>query len=214
MDQTVLLVVLFIVAYLLGSIPTAYLVGLLRGIDIFKVGSGNMGATNIVRATGKMGWGALVWFFDSAKSVIAVLIGQRVMPDSLALATVITSIGVMVGHNWSIFVMIITGKLRGGKGAAAAFGTLLTVVPVQVIAGMLALFLVILARTRFVSLGVLMMFGLAVVWIAVLILQQLIQVEYIVYILAVYALLLLRFRENIERLLAGTERRIGESSGL
>jgi len=121
---------------------------------------------------------------------------------------------VMVGHNWSIFVMIITGKLRGGKGAAAAFGTLLTVVPVQVIAGMLALFLVILARTRFVSLGVLMMFGLAVVWIAVLILQQLIQVEYIVYILAVYALLLLRFRENIERLLAGTERRIGESSGL
>ncbi|MDZ4769845.1 MAG: glycerol-3-phosphate acyltransferase [Chloroflexota bacterium] len=214
MDQTVLLVVLFIVAYLLGSIPTAYLVGLLRGIDIFKVGSGNMGATNIVRATGKMGWGALVWFFDSAKSVIAVLIGQRVMPDSLALATVVTSIGVMVGHNWSIFVMIITGKLRGGKGAAAAFGTLLTVVPVQVIAGMLALFLVILARTRFVSLGVLMMFGLAVVWIAVLILQQLIQVEYIVYILAVYALLLLRFRENIERLLAGTERRIGESSGL
>lgn len=212
MNQLVMVIVIFGIAYLLGSVPTAYLVGLMRGVNIFAVGSGNMGATNIVRATGKLGWGALVWFFDSAKSVIAVLLGQRLMADSLALVTVVTSVGAMMGHNWSIFVMMITGQLRGGKGAAAAFGTLLTVAPAAMIAGMLALFTVVVARTRLVSLGVLMMFTLAVVWFAVLIAQQLLAPEYIIYILAVYALLVIRFRENIAKLLAGTERRFGDKT--
>ncbi|MBL8130668.1 MAG: glycerol-3-phosphate acyltransferase [Anaerolineae bacterium] len=200
----------FICAYLLGSIPTAYLIGKLRGVDIFAIGSGNMGATNVIRATGRITWGGLVWFFDSAKSVIAVLVGLRLMPDALALATVIASVGVMLGHNWSIFVAMITGKLRGGKGAAAAFGTLLVVAPIQVIAGMLVFFGVILATTRLVSLGVLSMFGLAVVWMVVLIAQQAMPSDYLFYLAAITILLLMKFRENIERLIAGTERRLGD----
>ncbi|MBK8020408.1 MAG: glycerol-3-phosphate acyltransferase [Chloroflexi bacterium] len=210
MDQLFPAVLTFLCAYLLGSIPTAYLIGRLRGVDIFKIGSGNMGATNVIRATGRVTWGGLVWFFDSAKSVVAVLIGLRLMPDALALATVISSVAVMVGHNWSIFVAFITGKFRGGKGAAAAFGTLLVVAPFHVIAAMLLFFGVILATTRLVSLGVLAMFGLAVVWLGVLIAQQALPFDYIYYLLAISLLLLLKFRENIERLLAGTERRLGD----
>ncbi len=210
MDNLPLSFAVLTIAYVIGSIPTAYLVGRLRGINIFEVGSGNMGATNIVRATGRIGWGALVWFFDSSKSVIAVLIGLRLMPHELILATVLTSIGAMVGHNWSVWVAIITGKLRGGKGAAAAFGTLLVVAPFQVIAGMLIFGGMLIALTRYVSLSVLSMFALAFVWLSVLILQHLFPVEYLAYVLSVTFLLLVRFRDNIERLLAGTERRLGD----
>lgn len=210
MDKILPSALVFIVAYLLGSIPTAYLIGRLRGVNVFEVGSGNMGATNVIRATGKIGWGGLVWFLDSAKSAIAVLIAIRLMPDAPALATVLASVAVMVGHNWSVFAAMITGKLRGGKGAAAAFGTLLVVAPFQVIAAMLVFFGLVIATTRLVSLGVLLMFGLAVVWLGVLIVQHAMPTDYIFYLLAVTALLLFRFRENIERLLAGTERRLGE----
>lgn len=210
MDKILSSVVIFVIAYLLGSIPTAYLIGRLRGINIFEIGSGNMGATNMIRATGRIYWGALVWFLDSAKSVAAVLIALRLMQDSPGLATVVSSVAVILGHNWSIFVAMITGQLRGGKGAAAAFGTLLVVAPLYVIAAMLIFFGLILAATRLVSLGVLMMFGLAIVWLGVLIAQQAMPSDYIFYLLAITILILIRFRENIERLLAGTERRLGE----
>jgi glycerol-3-phosphate acyltransferase PlsY len=210
MDNLLLAVVVFGIAYLLGSIPTAYIIGRLQGVDIFSVGSGNMGATNMIRATGKVWQGAVVWFLDSAKSVAAVLIGMRLMWDAPALATVITSVAAMIGHNWSVLVLFITGKLRGGKGAAAAFGTMLIVAPFQVIIGMLLAFLVILTTTRFVSLGVLVMFGFGVGWVGVLIAQGIVPPEYIIYLLAVYALLLYRFRENIRQLIAGTERRFGD----
>jgi len=116
----------------------------------------------------------------------------------------------MVGHNWSVWVAIITGKLRGGKGAAAAFGTLLVVAPFQVIAGMLIFGGMLIALTRYVSLSVLSMFALAFVWLSILILQHLFPVEYLAYVLSVTFLLLVRFRDNIERLLAGTERRLGD----
>lgn len=210
MDQILPSIVIFVIAYLLGSIPTAYLIGRMRGINIFEVGSGNMGATNMIRATGRIYWGGLVWLLDSAKSVAAVLIALRLMPEAPGLATVVSSVAVILGHNWSIFVAIITGKLRGGKGAAAAFGTLIVVAPFHVIAAMLVFFGIILATTRLVSLGVLAMFGLAIVWLGVLIAQQAMPSDYVFYLLAITILILVRFRENIERLLAGTERRLGE----
>jgi glycerol-3-phosphate acyltransferase PlsY len=109
-------------------------------------------------------------------------------------------------------VTLLTGTLRGGKGAATAFGTLLMIVPFHIIAVMLAVGGLIIAVTRYVSLGVLMMFTLALVWIIVLIAQQAMPWEYIVYGFSMFGLLLLRFRENIQRLIAGTERRIGEGA--
>lgn len=209
-SEIVRVVLIVVISYLLGSIPTGYLVGRLRNVNIFEVGSGNMGATNIIRATGGIGWGALVWFFDSTKGMIAMLIAARLMPENTVTAMVLAAIVAVIGHNWSLFATIITGTIRGGKGAATAFGTLFLFVPLQLIAVMLLLCGFIIALTRYVSLGVLMMFAVAAIWIFVMVSQHLVPFEYLFYILAICSLILLRFRENIQRLLAGTERRFGE----
>lgn len=200
-----------LISYLLGSIPTAYVIGRLRNVNIFEVGSGNMGATNVIRATGGIGWGLLVWFFDSLKGVLAMLISaQFILPQNPVAATIIAAIVSILGHNWSLFAALITGTIRGGKGAATAFGTLIMIVPLHVIAAMLAICGIVIALTRYVSLGVLLMFGVGIVWTLVLIGQQAIPWEYTFYSLSLLALILIRFRENIQRIIEGTERRLGE----
>lgn len=206
------IVLVVVISYLLGSVPTAYLVGRLRNVNIFEIGSGNMGATNVIRATGGIGWGLIVWFFDSTKGIIAMLIASHLIPSNPAAASVLAAIIAIIGHNWSLFATLVTGTIRGGKGAATAFGTLFLIVPLHVIAVMLVLCGFIIALTRWVSLGVLMMFGLAVVWILVLVSERAIPTEYVFYTLAITSLILIRFRENIERIIAGTERRLGENA--
>jgi acyl phosphate:glycerol-3-phosphate acyltransferase len=203
----VLLVIVF--SYLLGSIPTAYLVARLKGVNIFEVGSGNMGATNVIRVMG-LGWGLFVWFWDSVKGIVAILLATLLLPGNVAAATAIAATVAVIGHNWSLFASLFTGTLRGGKGAAIWFGTMLVMAPFQVIAGMCLLGGLIIAATRYVSLAVLGMFTLSTLWVIVLIGQREMPLEYSFYFLTVTAMILYRFRENIQRLLAGTERRIGE----
>jgi glycerol-3-phosphate acyltransferase PlsY len=207
------------VSYLIGSIPTAYIMGKLGGVDIFKVGSGNMGATNMARALGK-GWGFSVLFLDSLKGVIAIFLSRYLVdPQSDVLiaatsarwtATVLAAIFVVVGHNWSVWATLLTGHVRGGKGAATAFGTLITMAPWHVIIGLSILGGIIIARTRYVSLGALTMAAGGFVWMMILAVQGLIPLEYTLYVIAVGVMIVVRFRENIERLLRGTERRFGE----
>lgn len=213
-ESVILLVVVALISYVIGSFPTGYLVARSRGIDIFAHGSGNMGATNIARVLGGgwrgILWAVLVWFLDSAKGVIAILLGLQILPSQPAGATVVAALFAIIGHNWSLFIAIITGKIRGGKGAATAFGTLLMIVPLQVIAVMLLIGGVIIALTRYVSLAVLIMFALATAWMVVLFSQHLIPSEFMAYSLVMAALLVIRFRTNIKRLLDGTERRLGE----
>ncbi|MFN8373444.1 MAG: glycerol-3-phosphate acyltransferase [Anaerolineae bacterium] len=213
------IVLVVLVSYLIGSIPTAYLVGKMRGVNIFQVGSGNMGATNTARALGK-GWGFAVLVLDSIKGVIAIMLSRYIVDplnnvfiaDSSArwTATVLAAIFVVVGHNWSVWVTLITGHLRGGKGAATAFGTLITMAPPHVIIGLSVIGGLIIARTRYVSLGALTMAAGGFIWMMVLAAQQLIPLEYTLYLIAVGILIVVRFRENIDRLVRGTERRFGE----
>lgn len=211
MDSLVARIILIVVvSYLLGSVPTAYLVGRFRHVNIFEVGSGNMGATNVVRATGGIGWGILVWFFDSSKGILAMLIASKIMPENAVAAWVLAAIVAIIGHNWSLFATLLTGTIRGGKGAAVAFGTLLLIIPLNFIAVLLVVAGLIIALTRYVSLGVLIMFGLAMAWLFLMIGQHVIPFEYLFYGLALTSLILIRFRENIQRILAGTERRFGE----
>lgn len=213
MDSELVQVILVVViSYLLGSFPTAYVIGRLRHVNIFEVGSGNMGATNVIRATGGIGWGLLVWFFDSVKGIVAMHIAAQIMPQNAATATVLAAIVSIIGHNWSLFATLLTGTIRGGKGAATAFGTLILIVPFHVIAAMLVLCGAIIALTRYVSLGVLLMFALGLGWLLVLVGERIVPLEYSLYVLAISALILIRFRENIERLIAGTERRFGEGT--
>jgi glycerol-3-phosphate acyltransferase PlsY len=197
-----------LLGYFFGSIPTAFLIGRLRNINIFEVGSGNMGATNISRSMG-LGWGILTWFLDSAKGVVAILLSHLMMPDNIALATTLAAIAAVIGHNWSAIVALITGTLRGGKGAATAFGTLLFIAPVQALVGV-GVAIAIVVVTRFVSLGVLVMFALATIWTLLLIASGTMESVYSFYSLAIAALIFVRFRENIRQLLAGTERKLGE----
>lgn len=218
MDISQIIIVL-LCSYLIGSVPTAYVIGKTRGINIFEVGSQNMGATNMARVLGKK-WGFAVLCLDSLKGVSAIFLARYIVdPLSNVLiadtsarwtATVLAAIFVVVGHNWSIWVTMITGQVRGGKGAATAFGTLVTMAPPQVIIVLSLLGGLIIARTRYVSLGALVMAAGGFIWMIVLAAQQLIPLEYVLYVLAVGLMIVVRFRENIERLIHGTERRFGE----
>ena len=114
-----------LVSYLLGSIPTAYLFGkILKGVDIRKVGSGNVGATNAMRILGK-GPGISVLFLDILKGFIAVMflgsyfINKPVLFSSESLL-ILMGISCICGHNWTIFL-----QFKGGKGIATSFGVLI-----------------------------------------------------------------------------------------
>jgi glycerol-3-phosphate acyltransferase PlsY len=113
-----------VIAYLLGSIPFAYIAGrLVRGIDIRKVGGGNLGALNTAREVGPWA-GLLVLIADMAKGAAAVLIARWLdLPLPLVLAA---GFAAVIGHNWPVFL-----AFKGGKGAAATIGTLLALVPAE-----------------------------------------------------------------------------------
>jgi glycerol-3-phosphate acyltransferase PlsY len=219
LDQETLRVILVVViSYLLGSLPSAYIIGRFRNVDIFNVGSGNMGATNVIRAVG-FGWGLSVILFDSVKGIAAILLARQIMYHNHAAAITIAAIVSIIGHNWSLFATLLTATfhngrirliIRGGKGAATAFGTLLMVAPVHIIAVILLVGGLIIAVTRYVSLGVLTMFGIALAWIAILSIQHQMDQEFLYYSLMIAALIVVRFRGNIQRLLEGRERRLGE----
>ncbi len=126
--QPVVVVLISVVSYVIGSFPTAYLIGRTKGIDIFKVGSGNMGATNVIRALG-FRYGALVWAIDAAKGVLAILLARQLAPDFQTTASVLAAVAAVAGHNWSLLATLLTGSIRGGKGAATAMGTFLFLAP-------------------------------------------------------------------------------------
>ncbi len=205
-----------VIGYLVGSLPTAYLIGRLHRINIFEIGSGNMGTANVVRALG-LRWGALVWGIDITKGIAAVLFARSLLQPHLGWANVLGALTVIIGHNWSFFVMLLTGRIRGGKGAATWWGTFVMMVPAPIVAVVALVFAGIIALTRYVSLGVLS--GVAVGVLSVIVLaiggQGLVigQGEtvhvYLLYAVLAGVLVFIRHKENIKRLLAGTERRLG-----
>lgn len=211
-DLPIALIVICI-GYVLGATPTAYLVGRLNGINIFEVGSGNMGATNVARALG-FRWALLVGITDLLKGALAVLVGRAVgsgMPDT---AGALAGIAVVVGHNWSLPVAFLTGRLRGGKGAATTGGSWLILfggwaylVVLPIAAG-----IAVLTATRYVSLSVLVagVVGAAAVLAAIALGTAGIPPVYAVYIVVIVVLLFFQHRQNIQRLVQGQERRLGQ----
>ncbi len=212
-DYLLHMVVIIVISYLLGSIPTAYIVGRVKNVNIFELGSGNMGATNVNRILGAR-WGLFVLFVDMLKAMFAIVIAHQIKHPSASFeaATSVASIAVVVGHNWSLFASLITGGIRGGKGAATAFGTLLMVAPIQIWLFMVVVGFIIVKRTRYVSLAVLTMISIAAVWMTILISQDLLKADLLAYIWILVALVMWRFRDNIQRLLTGKERRLGETA--
>lgn len=218
MDNAAQVILIILTSYLIGSIPTAYLVAKAQNIDIFEVGSGNMGGTNVARAVG-MGWAVFTGLTDAFKGVLAVWLARDIiLPEQIGVATSVAATVAVVGHNWSLFATLLTvsfegGRLqffiRGGKGAATAFGAMMMIQPFQsLVAAAIAVY--IIARTRYVSLGVLIGFSVANIWLVILVGTQFQQPVLLLYVIALSLMLVLRFRGNIHRLRTGTERRLGE----
>lgn len=196
-------------SYLIGSFPTAYVIGRLKGVNIFEIGSGNMGANNTARALG-IQWGVVVWFLDGIKGIVALLLARLIAPsDAHGTALIVSAIAVVLGHNWSIFATIMTGKIRGGKGAATASGTWVLLVPPVMIALVLMLWAVVVFATRYMSLAVLTAVAAISVGLIVLVIVDARDPVYIGYTL-VAAMVFYRHRTNIKALLNGTERRFGD----
>ncbi|MBN2304008.1 MAG: glycerol-3-phosphate acyltransferase [Anaerolineae bacterium] len=194
--------------YIIGSLPTAYVVARLKGIDIFTIGSGNMGANNVARACGPQ-YGALVWFIDGLKGVLGVVLARLLIPENQAAASVLGAAAVVAGHNWSLLASLISGGIRGGKGAATMSGTFLLLAPTLIVAVILALATVIVLLTRYVSLGVLIAVAAAGAAITVLVIAGMREPVYMVYLLVCW-MVFFRHRQNIVNLIRGTERRFGE----
>lgn len=212
----VLLVI--VISYLIGSFPTAYIIGKLKRVNIFEAGSGNMGGTNVARVLGK-GWALLTIVIDVAKGVLAVWLARdMILPAQVGVATSVSATCVVVGHNWSLFATLLTASIkggrlklivRGGKGAATAFGAMLMIQPFQILVAA-AIAIAIVLRTRYVSLGVLIGFAVANIWLALLVGTEFQKPILLLYAVALSLMIALRHKGNVERLLAGTERRLGE----
>jgi glycerol-3-phosphate acyltransferase PlsY len=210
--QTVILVIT--ISYMLGSFPTAYIAGRLNGINIFDHGSGNMGATNVLRTLG-MFWAVTVLLVDFSKGIVAVLIARELAPadplSTQASASVVAALAAVIGHNWSVIASLISGSIRGGKGAATAGGTWLILMPMLVIIVPIFVVVVIAVTTRYMSLAVMTAATIGAILVGVLVFTHDLEPIYLLYTL-IAALIVFRHRENIKRLLAGNERRIGEKA--
>jgi acyl phosphate:glycerol-3-phosphate acyltransferase len=190
-------------SYLIGSIPWSWLVVRWRtGKDVREVGSGNVGATNAMRAAGR-GAGALALLLDVAKGVAPVLIvralGTTMLVESLAAAAAV------VGHMYPVWL-----RWRGGKGVATAAGALATLAPLPTALAALV-FLVVVAATRYVSLAsvvCMVSFPLLVLLLADRSAPSWERPSLAICVL-IPALSIWKHRGNVRRLLAGTERRLG-----
>jgi len=147
-----MLVAVIIASYLLGSIPAAYIVGKSRGIDLRKHGSGNLGATNVMRVLGTK-IGLAVFAFDMAKGAVPVLFFPRFVPPTApvsdpVIVAIICGLAAIMGHVRPIYLRF--GK--GGKGVATAAGVFLALAPLQTLLTLIV-FAVVLLSSGFVSLG-------------------------------------------------------------
>lgn len=194
---------LFIVlaAYLIGSIPSGYLVFRIgRKKDIRGLGSRSTGATNVLRLAGWR-YALPVLVGDVLKSALPVWLVLRFSGDRrLALAV---AFAVALGHCFPVFI-----KFRGGKGVSTAMGAY-AVLATPLFAVSLAIFAVVIAATRFVSLGSL----LAILSFPLLALLWKSDRELAVLGLAIFLLVAFRHSGNIQRLVAGRERKLGEKQG-
>lgn len=183
---------LIALAYLLGSVPTGYLLGYFSGVDVRKAGSGNVGATNVARVAGKK-LGLLTLIGDAAKGFIPVCLAFWLGLDEGL--TGLVALAAFVGHLYPIFL-----RFHGGKGVATALGALLALAP-EATGILLVVFLAVALAWRMVSLASMIAAGAAPV-----VLWLLGYPEPWIGATAVMALAIVwRHRANIERLAAGAE---------
>ena len=190
MNQAIALVA----AYLLGSIPFALIAGRLNGVDLRTVGSGNLGATNVFRTLGRS-WGIAVMILDIAKGAAAVLLAEALTSNPWPLAAGALAI---LGHVFPVWT-----RFKGGKGVAVGAGALIGLVPAA--SGIiLVIWVLLVVTTRYVSVASIvaalaaapLAWAFGAPW------------SYVAFIALAALFVILKHRENIVRLLRGTENRI------
>ncbi|MEN6520386.1 MAG: glycerol-3-phosphate 1-O-acyltransferase PlsY [Armatimonadota bacterium] len=201
--------VVLAVSFLCGSLPIGVIVGkLARGIDIRDYGSGNIGATNVLRTLG-LGPAIVVSVGDTLKGLVPVLLAMRLISGSnQALFVVAAGLLAIVGHSASPFL-----KFKGGKGVATSLGMIIGMNPVIATIGF-GLWALIVAITRYVSIAsIITPFAVtALMYFSSAVFGRDVPREYMIVTLAASLLILLRHRSNIKRLLKGTEPKIGQKA--
>jgi acyl phosphate:glycerol-3-phosphate acyltransferase len=199
--DTLIALAVVLLAYLMGAIPTGLLVARMRGIDIQRTGSGNIGATNVLRAVGPVA-ALVVVLVDPLKGVLAVL-----LPSMLGLGpwwVAAAALAAVLGNGFNVFL-----RFRGGKGVATSLGVFLVIDPVITLAAA-TIFLFTLAYGRMVSLASLVAVSSAPF---LLLLLGDAQLSKVLLVFALAALMVWRHRDNVERLAQGVENRLGKPKG-
>ena len=190
---------LVLAAYLLGAIPNGLLIARLKGVDLQKVGSGNIGATNVFRCVGK-GWGVLAFVLDAVKGFVPAFFFPDLLEAAPARPGLACGVAAVAGHNWPVWL-----KFKGGKGVSTSAGMLLGIAPAAVGIGF-AVFAATVALTRFVSLGSILA---AIAVPAAYLWMNGADNRLLAGALVLMGLLVIvKHRANIGRLLKGTEPRI------
>src|SRR5689334_11387147 len=190
------------IAYVAGSIPSAFIAGNARGVDLRKHGSGNLGATNVIRVLGTK-IGLIVFAFDVAKGALPVLLLPRYTISTWPPVWVAIACGVaaIIGHTRPVFLLF----KRGGKGVATAAGVFLALAPVQTLL-VLIVFAVVLWSSGYVSLGSLTsaMVLPVLLWLTVGVRSPLFVISLFLVVFVFWT-----HRANIQRLRSGQEHRFG-----
>jgi acyl phosphate:glycerol-3-phosphate acyltransferase len=194
------LLVVAALGYVIGAIPSGVLVGRMRGVDPRASGSGRTGTTNAMRALGPR-WAAAVAAMDLGKGIVAVVIGATVASSEWG--GPLAGVAAVIGHVRSVFI-----GFGGGRGVATGGGALLVLVPLGVLVALLEMG-VIVWRTRLVSLGSLMAAVTVPLVAAALYAAGWIGVEPLAGAAAIGVVVVVAHVDNIARLRAGTERRLG-----
>ena len=192
------------VSYLLGSLPIGLIAGwAFKRVDVREHGSGKTGMTNVLRTAGAPA-AILVLLLDMSKAVLAVVLA-RVLTDSPGVETA-AALAALIGHNWSVFI-----RFQGGRGTAPGWGALVILSPIAgLVATVIGTFLV--ATTRYVSLGSIMAASLGSITLIILSAIGYVPIEYMWFGIIGGSLVVFNHRDNIQRLINGTERKMGQAA--
>jgi acyl phosphate:glycerol-3-phosphate acyltransferase len=191
------LVLAAMLGYLLGSVPFAFLLARRRGVDLRRVGSGNVGAANVFRLTG-MTDAVIAACLDGAKGALAVLLAYRLTMEPTA--PVVAALAAVIGHIYPVWL-----RFHGGKGVATTAGAFAVLAPSAVLIAA-GVFVVCVWITRYVSVGSMV----AAVTLAIATVAAGLPASVVVGAAGAAVMILHRHRGNMARVLAGTERRIGQ----
>lgn len=201
------IILVLLCAYILGSIPTSYLMGkIIKGIDIRNFGSGNVGASNALRILGTK-FGVTTLIIDIAKGFFAVYLGKLYLQNPPTTILILIGLFVILGHIFTIFL-----KFKGGKGVATSTGVFIALAPIPVFIG-LSVFLLAVIISKYISLGSIL--AALVFFITELIINihnSFDSIELLTFAFVIALFIIVRHKSNIKRIIDGNENKISFKS--